>query len=199
MKAIIFDFDGVIHDTFSFHKRKIETFAGVEFSEDEFRDLHNGNFFAHKNDKLKDTDWLGYRNYIYEEQSNMKIEEEIRKALMELNNDHTLFIVSSGGTRTILDYLKNNNIADIFKEVIGMDIYRSKVDKFNFIFEKYQLAPSDCIFVTDTLGDILEANTLNIKTIAVDFGYHKKETLSKGNPFKIVSTMRQVLETIGQD
>jgi hypothetical protein len=40
MKAIIFDFDGVIHNTFAFHKNKIEEFAGVNFSEDEFKDIH---------------------------------------------------------------------------------------------------------------------------------------------------------------
>ena len=198
MKAIIFDFDGVIHDTFDFHKKKIEAFAGVEFSEDEFRDVHNGNFFAHKSDKLKDTDWLAYRDYVYDEQSNMKIKDEMKQALVGLSKDCTLFIISSGGTKNILDYLKNNNLGEIFKEVIGMDIYRSKVDKFNFIFTKYQLTPDDCLFVTDTLGDILEANTLNIKTIAVDFGYHEKETLSRGNPFKIVSNVSQLLEAIGQ-
>jgi FMN phosphatase YigB (HAD superfamily) len=199
MKVIIFDFDGVIHDTFAFHKRKIEAFASVEFSENEFRDIHNGNFFAHKNDKLKDADWLAYRDYVYDEISNMKMEDEMTQALIGLSKDHLLFIISSGGTKTILDYLKNNTIGDIFKEVIGMDTYRSKIDKFNFVFSKYQLTPGDCIFVTDTLGDILEANTLNIKTIAVDFGYHKKETLSKGNPFKIVSSVSQLLEVIGQN
>lgn len=198
MKAIIFDFDGVIHDTFAFHKGKIETFAGVTLSDDEFRDIHNGNFFAHKNDKVKDVDWLAYRDYIYDEQSKLKLGDEMRQVLVVLCKDYRLFIISSGGTKTILDYLKNNNSEGIFEEVVGMDTYRSKIDKFNFIFTKYQLAPSDCIFVTDTLGDILEANTLNIKTIAVDFGFHKRDTLSKGNPFKIVSNLRELLEAINQ-
>jgi phosphoglycolate phosphatase-like HAD superfamily hydrolase len=198
MKAIIFDFDGVIHDTFAFHKKKIEAFAGVEFSEDEFRDIHNGNFFVHKNDKLKDTDWFKYRDHVYKEMSNMKIKDETREALVGLSKNHELFIISSGGTKMILDYLKNNDMKDIFKEVIGMDIYRSKLDKFGVIFAKYRLSPIDCIFVTDTLGDILEANMLNIRTIAVDFGYHKKEILSKGNPFKIVSSVGQLLEAIDQ-
>lgn len=107
-----------------------------------------------------------------------------------------LFIISSGGARTISDYLKKNGVGEIFKEVIGMDTYRSKVDKFNFIFGKYHFTAADCVFVTDTLGDILEANTLNIKTIAVDFGYHNKETLSKGNPFKIVSNVPQLMEAV---
>jgi phosphoglycolate phosphatase len=196
MKVIVFDFDGVIHDTFAFHKKKIEAFAGVEFSDGEFRDIHNGNFFANKADKLKDTDWIGYRDYIYDEMSNMTIGGEMKQALLGLAEGHILFIISSGGTKNILDYLSKNGVGEVFKEVVGMDTYRSKIDKFNFLFAKYHFAPSDCVFVTDTLGDILEANTLNIKTIAVDFGYHNKETLSKGNPFKIVSSIAELLKTI---
>jgi phosphoglycolate phosphatase-like HAD superfamily hydrolase len=198
MKVIIFDFDGVLQDTFAFHKRKVEMFAGVKFSDDEFRDIHNGNFFAHKGDKLQNTDWLAYKDYIYDEQSHLQIKDDMRQALVALSKDYMLFIVSSGGTKNILDYLKNNGIGDLFKEVIGMDIYRSKIDKFNLIFTKYRLISEDCVFVTDTLGDVLEANVLKIRTIAVDFGYHRKDILRKGNPFKIVSNIPELLEAIGQ-
>lgn len=120
----------------------------------------------------------------------------MKEAILESSKNHMLFIVSSGGTKNITDYLRNNNVADSFKEIIGMDTYRSKVDKFKFIFSKYQVTAQDCVFITDTLGDILEANTLHIKTIAVDFGYHTKETLSKGDPLKIVSTVSELFQTL---
>lgn len=198
MKAIIFDFDGVIHNTVDFHKDKIKEFSGVELSDDEFRNIHNGNFFANTVDKIRDIDWSAYKNFIYHGQSNLKIEEEMKKALLELRKNHALFIVSSGGTKNILDYLKNNGIAEVFQEVLGMDAYRSKIEKFNFIFAKHKLNSGDCIFITDTLGDILEANTVNMKTIAVDFGVHNKEILSKGNPLKIVSSVAGLVEAIEQ-
>lgn len=42
------------------------------------------------------------------------------------------------------------------------------------------------------LGDILEANKIHIKTIAVDFGYHDKKTLKIGKPFRIISRIDEI-------
>jgi phosphoglycolate phosphatase-like HAD superfamily hydrolase len=117
---------------------------------------------------------------------------------LRLSTHYPLFIVSSGGTKNILDNLKNNDLTGTFKEVLGLESHKSKVDKFHYLFDKYKLDLADCIFITDTLGDILEANAVNIKTIAVDFGYHGKETLAKGNPYKIVSSVDELLNAISQ-
>lgn len=196
IKAVLFDFDGVIHNTFDFHRNKVQEYTGIELSEDEYRDMHNGNFYSHTLDKLRDTNWTGYRDFIYQEHSRLGIDGEMREALLMLEKKHWLFIVSSGAEKNIMDYLKNNNIADLFKNVLGGDTHLSKTYKFRKILDEYSLDSRDCIFVTDTLGDILEANASDIKTIAVDFGYHNKETLGKGNPYKIASTIGELLAAI---
>jgi phosphoglycolate phosphatase len=191
MKAVIFDFDGVIHNTFDFHRKKIKEFYGIDFSKRDFEDIHNGNIFKNKN--MLNKNWLNYRDYIYNEITNLNIENDVRDALLKLSKKYDLFIVSSGGTKNINDYLGNNGIINIFKEVLGLEFDKSKVNKFKYLFNKYGLSNEECLFITDTLGDILEANEVNIKTIAVDFGYHSKETLKKGNPYKIISKMDELL------
>lgn len=198
MKAIIFDFDGVIHDTFDFHRNKIREFTGVSLSEQDFRDIHNGNFFYSVPEEIRNVKWEEYRDYIYHEQSRMEMKEEMRDILLELNKKYELYIISSGGTRNISDYLENNKIISVFREVLGLETHRSKVDKFKFIFEKYTLCSEDCIFVTDTLGDILEAHKVNVRTVGVDFGFHSRRTLQEGNPYKIIShlgELEKVIET----
>jgi len=198
MKAIIFDFDGVIQDTFDFHKGNMERFGNIELSDNEFKDLFSGNFFANKVNKTQNIDWPAYTNFIYHGQSNLKIADETKETLLKLNKNYLLFIISSSKTKNIKDYLKNNKIVGIFKEVLGMDSHKSKIEKFKSIFAQYKLTADDCIFITDTLGDILEANAVGVKTIAVDFGFHDRETLSKGNPSKIVSSLDELMETIGE-
>ncbi|MBP9711563.1 MAG: HAD family hydrolase [Candidatus Pacebacteria bacterium] len=195
-RTIIFDFDGVIHNTFEFHRQKVGEFTGVLLSEDDFRDLHNGNFFANKQDNLKGVDWEAYRDFIYESQSKLNIEAEIKSVLLELGKTHDLFIITSGGKKNITDYLESNGVGNIFKEILGLESYRSKIDKFNSIFKTHNLIPEDCLFITDTLGDILEANEVKVTTIAVDFGFHPRETLEKGKPYKIVSKMSEILEML---
>ncbi len=194
MKAIIFDFDGVIHDSFDFHRNKIIEFSGVELPEQVFKDIHNGNFFHNVPEGIKGVDWEEYKDYIYCEQSKLEIKEETRNIILELNKQYELYVVSSGGTNNISDYFVNNRIVSVFKEILGLESYRLKVDKFKFIFGKHNLRSEDCIFVTDTLGDILEANEVNVKTVAVDFGYHNRETLAKGSPYKIISHLRELAE-----
>lgn len=192
MKTIIFDFDGVVENTFELHKNNVEKFTGAKFSKKGFQELHNGNILANKNIKLKNVDWLKYQKFIFKEQSNLKIESQIKKFLLRLSKKYEFFIVTSGSSKNIKAYLKKNKINKIFKDVLGIELHKTKIDKFNFLFIKYNLKRSDCVFITDTLGDILEANKLKIKTIAIDFGFHNKKTLKIGKPFKIVSSFNEV-------
>ncbi len=192
MKAIIFDFDGVIHDTFEFHLNKIKQFTGIQFSKEEFSALHNGNFFNSKIKNFKKIDWVKYREFVYDDFIFLKLNEEIRTILLKLKEKYDLYIISSNGKKNISAYLGNNNILFVFKEVFGPEINTSKEEKFKLLFEKYSLLSNDCLFITDTLGDILEANRVNVKTIAVDFGYHQRDLLSKGNPYRIISKFDEI-------
>ena len=67
MKAIIFDFDGVIQDTFNFHLNKIREFGKIDLSENDYRDLHNSNFHSNTSKLIKNIDWKGYKDFIYDD------------------------------------------------------------------------------------------------------------------------------------
>ena len=49
-------------------------------------------------------------------------------------------------------------------------------------------------FITDTLGDIKEANKVGIESIGITWGYQDKAKLQKGNPKKIVDTPTELLD-----
>jgi len=106
MKAIIFDFDGVIHDTFEFHRGMLNEFAGVNLSVQEFKDIHNGNFFNNVPDSISGINWDDYKNYIYSDISSFVINNETKDILYELKQNFQLFVISSGGTKNITDYLR---------------------------------------------------------------------------------------------
>ena len=93
-------------------------------------------------------------------------------------------------------YFENNDFTHIFKEILASESHKSKIEKFKILFNKYNLDANSCIFVTDTLGDILEGNKAGIKSIACTFGFHDEETLKKGNPFKIISNFKEIRQTI---
>lgn len=194
MKTIIFDFDGVIHDTYKLVYNINLEISGGKLTEEKYRDFFNGNIFEHESndDDVNDKFFKLQREAF----KYLKIDENIKSNLEKLSREYALFIISSNEEDTLSMYFQNNNFTHIFKEVLGLETHRSKVKKFEYLFEKYEIKADDCIFVTDTLGDILEGNKVGVRTIAVDFGFHKRDRLEKGNPFKIVSDFDEILEVI---
>jgi len=193
MKAIIFDFDGVIHDTFKI-SYDANLKANGDMSLDEYKDMFNGNLYKHKIISPEKT--IIYFKITGPEYDKLEIKEHIKEELLKLKEKYLLFIISSNSEKILHKYFEKNHSAHIFKEILGVETHKSKIEKFKMLFDKYDLTKNDCVFVTDTLGDILEANKLEIDSIAVDFGFHERERLEKGNPKKIVSQFKDILPAI---
>ncbi len=198
MKAIIFDFDGVIHDTYEMAYQINLKISGENLTREQHRDFFNGNIFEkvvvdEEKERAESEQFYELQNEAYKY---LKIDENIKTNLEKLSKKYSLFIISSNQEEALDNYFQNNKFIHIFREILGAETHKSKVEKFKYLFEKYSLEADDCIFVTDTLGDILEGNKVGVKTIAVDFGFHKKDRLEKGNPFKIVSSFEEITEVI---
>jgi phosphoglycolate phosphatase len=93
-------------------------------------------------------------------------------------------------------FLKKESIDGFFIDVLGADVHKSKVTKIKMLLDKYKVHPKDAVFITDTLGDVLEANECGVPSIAVTWGLHEKETLSKGNPAKIIENPLFLIEAV---
>lgn len=189
IKAIIFDFDGVIHNTLELgFSTQREIFP--ELSLEEYKDLFDGNIYQHNKISSSTTSFFELSKPKY---AQLIIKESTREELLKLKEkEYSLFIISSGSEEIIKEYVNRNTPAQIFKEILGMETHKSKIEKFKIILEKNNLIKEEVIFVTDTLGDLLEANKLGIKSLAVDFGFHERERLEKGNPIKIISSFDEI-------
>lgn len=69
----------------------------------------------------------------------------------------------------------------------------NRIDK---ALREHKVAPGSAVFVTDTLGDIREAEHCGVKAIAVKGGYNDEETLKRGEPLAIVGTGRELVEAV---
>ncbi|MFH1521578.1 MAG: HAD hydrolase-like protein [archaeon] len=194
MKVIVFDFDGVIHNTFELAYQLNVQILGSHLTREEYRDFFDGNIYD-RAEITKDAskEFFELQNEAFRF---LKIEEKIKESLIKLAEKYLLFIISSNQKKALDIYFQNNNFTNIFKEILGLEAHKSKVEKFKFLFNEYGFGPNDCVFVTDTLGDILEGNKVGVKSIAVDFGFHGRERLEKGEPFRIVSNFDKILEVI---
>ncbi len=195
MKAIIFDFDGVIHDTFELYY-KIHKHFNSNSSRENYRSYFEGKAISPKGkDKSNDEnkkEFIKFRELELEAFKDLNLEKEIKRELEKLDKDFDLYIISSNSINNLKIYFENSKFTHIFKDILGYETHKSKIEKFKILFEKYNLDKDSCVFVTDTLGDILEANKVGVKTIACTFGFHDEARLKKGNPFKIVRKFEDI-------
>lgn len=189
VKALFFDFDGVIHDTFDL-AFGVNKKLYPEITEEEYLQMFEGNLYEHKRiTKENAEDFFELQNKAFRA---LKIEEDIRKELLSLKERYLMFIITSNMEETINKYLQNNEMTHAFEDVLGYETHSSKVEKFKKIMREHGLKKEECLFITDTLGDLLEAKKVGIKTLAVEYGFHDKERLRRGKPLRIISHLGEI-------
>ena len=197
IKTIIFDFDGVLIDSYELHyqmsRKQIK-----DLTREEHKKLFEGNIHVQR-EKMKErfTDFE-FKNELDKATMNKKISKIIQEAILKLSEEYSSGIISSGRENLIKSILENAGVLDKFIFIYGEETHKIKFNKFNIAFKKFSLKKEETIFVTDTLGDIFEADKIGIKSIAIDSGFHEKGRLEKGKPMKIIHEMSE-LEDILKD
>ena len=197
LKAIIFDFDGVLGDTCAMSIEVCRVFK-PDLTNESFLNQYNGNVY-NDNNKIRFTD---EESDFFFQEMNRRFEEKnlfpFKKDLPLLGDQYNLFVVSSTRESSLEKYLKCGDLLESFEWLMGPETHRSKVVKFKMIFEKYNLKPEECLFFTDTLGDIREANEVGLPVVGVTWGFQDHETLKKGEPWKIISEFEELAATINE-
>ena len=199
-KIIVFDFDGVFVDDFDFHKDHIEDFLGVKISDKAFYEIHSGNVYEDdkKGLELGSFDVKKYCKKIHNELIQLPIVDGMDKVVLETQKMGKSFIVSSGCEENIKSFFENKNICKNLCTIYGVETHPSKEKKFEKIIAETKADKRNVLFITDTLGDIIEANTIGIASIAVTWGFQRIDTLQKGAPFGFANTSEEVLNLIRQ-
>lgn len=197
-KLVIFDFDGVLVNTldfsFAIHKE-----LNKDLTWKKFQDFSNGNFHDGMDKALKEDAYVipnKWDEYYDNNIINLTISDILNKTVKILSSNYILTIVSSSGSQSIKKFLKKERINKYFSDIFGTDIHKSKIFKINSLLKKYNILPENAVFITDSLGDILEGNECGINSIAVTWGIHSKDNLNKGHPIAIIDDPRDLLNSI---
>ena len=185
-KTILFDFDGVIVDSFqpAFEVSRDIRKSWMNFTENDYRKCFEGNVFDSfaRIDKGKNVATEKFFKIYIPRFLKLPTIDGIVDALEELSKKYRLIIISSTISSPIRKWFTEHNLVHYFTEVMGGDVHESKVEKIKMVFKKYEIVANDCVFITDTLGDLREANEMGINSLVVTYGFHDKDTLKKGKP-----------------
>ena len=197
-KLIIFDFDGVLANTekfcFDLHKK-----SNKNLSWSEFQGFCNGNFvdgiakaINEKSHVIPDNFYDKYEKEIEKITVNSSIYETVKS----LSENFIICIVSSTESYLIKNFLIKEKLDNYFSDILGADIHKDKTVKINSLLEKYNINSNNVVFITDSLGDILEGNKCGVKSIGVTWGIHNEKNLEKGNPVAIIDDPMKLLDII---
>ena len=128
--------------------------------------------------------------------SDKKFEKDIIDNIKNLSDKYIFTIVSSSSSSYIKNYLEKRDVFVSFSDILGSNFNLTKKDRINALLKKYNIKTEDAVYITDTVGDISEADECGVKSIAVTWGFHDKETLEKGNPVAIIDDPRDLENTI---
>lgn len=203
-KFILFDFDGVIADSWSAAFATAKTIH-PNVTEDD----HKRRFERNIHESSKDTetyhdetcnhelDW--YTIYFSKiKELGTPIFPGMMELILELEKDYNMIVISSSHSFPIEEFLVEHNLRSHFDWVMGNDVHKSKVEKIKMVFEKYGVGPQDCVFITDTLGDMHEAEKMQVPSIGVTWGFCTPETLQKGTYLKLVDTPENLKSAISE-
>ncbi len=190
-KIILFDFDGVIADSFEIAFEINKIIDPNIVTESDYRNLFYGNIndwgrkSSYGKEEINRINEEFFKRYI-PQMEKVKMFPGMKAVIAELREKYILIIISSTIISPIRDFLKRNNILSYFDEIVGSNnIDKNKTERIKMVFKKYEVEAKDCVFVTDTIGDIKEAYSVGVQSIGVSWGFQKKENLLKGNLFCI--------------
>jgi phosphoglycolate phosphatase len=194
-QTIIFDFDGVIVNSFN-TAFEVSQMMRPTLTKDRYQAKFNGNYYnAEHQDKIENE--INFFKEYGEKFRKLDIDTKTKETILELSKTHNLFIVSSTIKSIIEKYLSRHGLLDSFTEILGSDTETSKVKKFNMIFDKHKISPEETIFLTDTSGDVREAQEANINLIVgILGGFQNEESLKRSNPNAIVKNFSEFFELI---
>jgi phosphoglycolate phosphatase len=201
-KFVLFDFDGVIADTFHIGHSVAQKICSY-ITESEYRKYHEENIIEkirivraqdHGDRCDHALDWLG--EYLPAFNEHAKSFEGMPEVLRKFAQIYTLCVVSSSQEDPIEHFLEKYGLNDTIQGIYGLYAGTRKDEKFKTIFAKYAIEPREAVFITDTLGDINEAANVGLKSIGVTWGFQDHATLARGNPFRIVDKPEELSKAV---
>ncbi len=207
LKAIIFDFDGTVADTFDtiveISNRLALEFGYKQAAPDEIEQIKNlssREIIRQSGVSIFKLPFILKRlkNELNNEIHRLAPLPGIREALQDLKmQGYRLGIITSNDRENVTLFLEKNQLKELFEFVYsGATIFgKSRViDRF---LKQNHLAPEEVIYVGDETRDIEAAKRSKIKMISVSWGFNSKTVLAKHNPDFLIHHPNQLIQVIG--
>jgi phosphoglycolate phosphatase len=108
------------------------------------------------------------------------------ETLQQLQASHDLYIVSSNSVANVRTFLKEHGLSDYFQQIYGNARLHGKGRLLRIICQRGDYDRAKTVYVGDETRDIEAAHHAGLKSIAVAWGYNNIQALHSHKPDKIV-------------
>jgi phosphoglycolate phosphatase len=206
VKAIVFDFDGTLADTYHAFVEIANRLSG-EFG---YKPVN-----PEDQDKLKH---LSVRELIKQSEISPlkipfvlnKVTSELRQKIQDIkpingipiflkelkDNGYLLGIITSNLHENVLSFLKINNLEHLFDFIYSGTTLFGKHKVINQLLKQHKLIPNEIIYVGDETRDIRSAQKSKVKVIAVAWGFNSPEILAQHQPDFLIYHPQELIGAI---
>ncbi|MDK2850079.1 MAG: phosphoglycolate phosphatase [Candidatus Woesearchaeota archaeon] len=209
IKAVLFDFDGVIADSLDYAfenlNRILKKFKVKEIKDiKEFRSMKNKtimDFFKKYNPSIfKKLLVLIYSFKVFSKNFDPDLKYGIKSLVKELNKKGIKLIIISNNFKSVIKkVLKKHDILKYFNEINGSSLFHHKDERIRNILKKHKLKPNECVFITDGVDDIEYAQRIKgLKIIGVCDGFSTEEDIIYNNPEYFAKSTKELSEILNK-
>lgn len=210
-KVVIFDWDGTLVDSVehiagSLHQAAVELgFPALE--REAYRDIIGLGMVEalealypgiSKEEMLAIRE--GYARYFFARKTTpQNVFEGMADVVADLKLDSRRVAVATGKSRRGLDSaLVSSGLGPHFDITRCADETRSKPDPKMLveILEHFEIEPGDAVMVGDTRYDLDMARRINMPSIGVEWGVHKRDELGKYDPMFVAGNVRELRDAL---
>ncbi|OKH40249.1 carotenoid oxygenase [Calothrix sp. HK-06] len=208
-KVIIFDFDGTIADTVdalvSVANRLAADFGYIQITSEELsilRNLTSREIIKYSGISIFKIPFLvkKVKSELKNKIPELKPIAGMQEALVELRNQgHRLGIITSNSQDNVAEFLRINNLDNLFEFVYsGVTIF-GKTTIINNVLRQKQIKTQEVIYVGDETRDIEASKRANIKVVAVTWGFNSPEALARQKPNFLINHPSELIDIVNEN
>lgn len=206
VKLIIFDFDGTLADT-------LDAIVGItnrlalEFGYeptlpeelDQVRNLSSREIFKRSGISIFKLPFLLKRvkANLHQQIPSLKPLPGIKEVLFCLKDEgHQLGILTSNSEENVTLFLQEHGMEDLFDFVYSATTIFGKHRLIQKIMNARKLNSEEVVYVGDETRDIESSKKINIRVIAVSWGFNSKSALTEHNPDFLIDRPGELIEVM---